>query len=90
MIKRKKVIISGRVQGVFFRRFIYEHAKQLGLKGYVKNTDDENIEAVFEGDEGKIKNIIELCKKGPIAAKVESVKIVEEKIRNEKDFVRKN
>lgn len=90
MIKRKKLIISGNVQGVFFRRFIYEHATRLGLNGYVMNAEDGNVEAVFEGDEGKLKKIIEICKKGPPAAKVESVKIFKEKVKNEKGFVRKN
>lgn len=90
MIKRNKLIISGNVHGVFFRRFIYKHATRLGLKGYVMNAEDGNVEAVFEGDEDKIKKIIEVCKKGPPAAKVESVKIFEEKVKNEKEFVRKN
>ena len=90
MKKRKKMIISGAVQGVFFRRFIYEHAKQLGLKGYVKNIEGGNVEAVFEGDEDKIKKMIDLCKNGPPTAKVENIKITEEKLKNEKEFVRKN
>ena len=90
MIKRIKIIISGKVQGVFFRKFIYEHAVKLGLNGYVKNTENGNVEAMFEGEEDKIKKIIRLCKKGPAGANVENVKIIEEKIRNEKYFVRKN
>ena len=90
MIKRNKVTISGDVQGVFFRKFIYEHATKLGLNGYVMNTDDGSIEAVFEGDKEKIKKMVGLCKKGPAAAKIESIKVTEEKIKNEKEFVRKN
>lgn len=89
VLKRNKVTISGIVQRVFFRRFIYQHATKLGLKGYVKNTDDGKVEAVFEGKEDKVKEIIELCRKGPEAARVENIKIVEEKIKNEKYFVRK-
>ena len=90
MIKRNKVTISGDVQGVFFRKFIYEHATKLGLNGYVMNTDDGSVEAVFEGDKEKIKKMVGLCKKGPAAAKIESIKVTEEKIKNEKEFVRKN
>ena len=89
-MERYKIIILGSVQGVFFRRFIYEHALKLGLKGYVKNTEDGNVEAVFEGKKEKVKEMIELCRKGPESAKVENIKITKEQFQNEKEFVRKN
>ncbi|MBI2106038.1 acylphosphatase [Candidatus Woesearchaeota archaeon] len=86
MLKRNKIIISGRVQGVFFRRFIFENAVNLGLKGYVKNRNNEKVEAVFEGEETDLKKIIKLCKKGPAGAKVENIKVIEKKIKGEKEF----
>ncbi len=48
---RKHVIIKGRVQGVWFRATTQEHALSCGLTGWVKNTRDGNVEAVFEGEE---------------------------------------
>ena len=69
------LIISGRVQGVFFRAHTKEVADSLGLKGYVMNTEDSNVEVVAVGEEKKIKEFIEFCKKGPDSAKVEDIKI---------------
>lgn len=90
MLERNKIILSGKVQGVFFRKFICENAVKLGLKGYVKNTADRNVEAVFEGEKEKIKSMIELCRKGPESAKVENIKIIKEKFQHEKGFRRLN
>ncbi|MBS3151581.1 acylphosphatase [Candidatus Woesearchaeota archaeon] len=89
-MKRIKILINGMVTGVFFRKFICDHATSLGLSGYVRNTEDGGVEAVFEGDEDKINKMIEICKKGPSTAKVENIKIIEEKVKYEKGFVRKN
>ena len=85
MLKRNKVIISGRVTGVFLRRFIYDHALRLKLKGYVKNISDK-VEAVFEGSEDSVKQMIEFCKIGNPISRVESVEVVEEPIKGEKEF----
>ncbi len=70
----KKIIIYGNVTGVFFRFFIKQNAKRLGLNGFVKNKDD-HIESVFEGEKEKIDEMIDLCKIGPPGAKVEDIKI---------------
>ena len=85
MIKRYQVIISGRVIGVFFRRFIYDNALKLNLKGYVKNINDK-VEVVLEGEEENINKLIQLCKKGPPSARVVNIEVIEEKIKNEKTF----
>jgi|SRR3989344_6321698 len=90
MLKRNKVIISGEVQGVFFRKFVYEHAVKLGLKGYVKNTEEGSVEAVFEGEEKNVNEMVKLCKKGPREAKVKNITLIKEKFLDEKEFVRKN
>jgi acylphosphatase len=90
MLKRNKVIISGLVQGVFFRRFIYDHATQLGLKGYVRNLDTGKVEAVFQGPEEKIKEILTLCKQGPSGSRVENLKVIKEPLKKDASFKRLN
>jgi len=81
------LIISGRVQGVFFRANTKEVADRLGLKGYVRNTEDGNVEVVAVGDESKIKDFIEWCKKGPRHAEVEDIKIGYPEVKEEfKEF----
>ena len=85
-VKRVHVFISGRVQGTFFRAFINRKAEELNLKGWVKNTKDERVEAVFEGEEDNIKEMLELCYEGPSGAKVENVEYNDEDLENLKDF----
>jgi len=75
MKSRVHVIISGRVQGVWFRASTKDKAEQLGLNGWVRNTRDGDVEAVFEGDEEQIKKMINWCHKGPSMARVENVKV---------------
>lgn len=75
MKKRAHVIVSGRVQGVFFRQNTLKRAKFLGLLGWVKNTKEGNVEAVFEGEEEKINEMIEWLRIGPPLARVENVEI---------------
>jgi len=72
---RAHVIISGEVQGIGFRYFIKEKARMLEVTGWVRNLADEKVEAVFEGLEDKVKELIEWCKKGPSLAKVNHVKV---------------
>ncbi len=69
------VLISGRVQGVWFRASTKQKAEQLGLKGWVKNTDDGCVEAVFQGNENQIIEMINWCHKGPPLAKVNNVDV---------------
>ena len=67
------VIISGRVQGVWFRASTKQEAEKLGLTGWVRNTVDGNVDAVFEGEEALVEEIIKWCYKGPPLAKVKTV-----------------
>jgi acylphosphatase len=67
------VFISGYVQGVSFRYFIKSNAQKLGLTGWVRNTEDGGIEAVFSGDKKRIEEMITLCKQGPFLADVKQV-----------------
>jgi len=65
--------IYGKVQGVFFRAFIKERADILGICGYVENMEDGTVEVVAQGEEEKLKELLELIKKGPTFARVDSV-----------------
>jgi acylphosphatase len=70
---RAHLLISGRVQGVFYRSFTQDVAHSLGLKGWVKNNSDGKVEAVFEGKKEDIESAIRSCYKGPSAAKVNNI-----------------
>ena len=69
------LIVSGRVQGVFFRANVKNKANELGLRGYAKNLPDGNVEVVAEGNESKLEEFIGFIKNGPGIAKVENIKI---------------
>ena len=82
------VIISGRVQGVWFRASTRKKAQEIGLTGWVKNTEDGKVEAVFEGEEDKVEKMISWCHLGPPFAKVEEVVVKkQEKIVGFEDFL---
>ncbi|MHC1586031.1 MAG: acylphosphatase [Candidatus Hecatellaceae archaeon] len=72
---RAHVYVSGRVQGVFFRWYTRDEALKLGVKGWVRNLPDGRVEAVFEGEKEAVEKMIEFCKRGPPAAKVENVEV---------------
>lgn len=72
---RAHVIISGRVQGVYFRYATKEEASMRGVKGWVRNLRDGRVEAVFEGDKQKVDEVIDFCHYGPPPAKVSSVEV---------------
>lgn len=91
-MKRAHIFISGRVQGVNFRRFVEKNAKKLNIKGFVRNLYSGEragqVEAVFEGGDKEVEEMINLCKKGPILSKVENVEVIYEEYKNEfNDFV---
>ncbi|MEK7818067.1 MAG: acylphosphatase [Actinomycetota bacterium] len=72
-MKRSHVYISGRVQGVFFRAWVAENARRLGLGGWVRNLFDGRVEAVFEGEPEKVDRMAALCHEGPEHARVDIV-----------------
>lgn len=82
---RAHLLISGRVQGVFYRTFTEDVAHLLGLKGWVKNRNDGNVEAVFEGKKEDIESAIRSCYKGPPAAKVNNIDVKWEIFKGEFD-----
>lgn len=83
MKSRVHLIVSGSVQGVFFRSEIENLAIENGVTGWVKNLPDGRVEAVFEGEEQSILKLVEFCKRGPPLAKVEKVSISKEAFRAE-------
>ncbi len=85
-MKRAHMLVSGRVQGVFFRAFTERNAKILKLNGWVRNTLDEKVEIAVEGSEDKIKELIKIVKNGPSGARVDNVDVVWEEPRGEKSF----
>jgi len=70
---RARVIVEGRVQGVFFRHHTEEMAFNLDVKGWVKNRRDGSVEALFEGEKEKVDQIIQWCHRGPSEARVTKV-----------------
>jgi len=72
---RAHVLIKGIVQGVFFRANTKRKADELGVNGWVKNTSDGNVEAVFEGEKENVEKLIEWARKGPKGARVDTINV---------------
>jgi acylphosphatase len=75
---RKRVVVHGRVQGVFFRDTVRNAAAERGVAGWVTNRSDGAVEAVFEGPEGAVAAMVSLAGEGPSGARVEQVEESEE------------
>ena len=76
---RRRVVISGRVQGVAFRYYTRDVAQRNAVNGWVRNLEDGRVEAVFEGKEEDVNSVVTWCRKGPPASQVENVQIHEER-----------
>ncbi|MCL6473091.1 MAG: acylphosphatase [Firmicutes bacterium] len=88
MTKRAHLIIEGRVQGVFYRQSMKEMATIYRVKGWVKNLPSGEVEAVIEGDNNSVDDLIEWCRQGPPASAVDHIKIDWEEPRGDfKTFV---
>ena len=74
---RYKIIVKGKVQGVFYRSSTQAKAKELNLNGWVKNEEDGSVVIEAEGEEQKLEKLIEWCKQGPGAAVVNDVEYQE-------------
>ena len=75
MRKQVRLLISGLVQGVFFRMSASHEARQLKLTGLARNLSDGSVEVLAEGEEETLNRLIDWCKKGPPGARVKQVKI---------------
>jgi len=80
------LIIKGRVQGVFYRASAKQLAKEIGVTGWVKNTDEGDVEIVAAGMEEQLRKLVEWCKVGPTHAKVKEVVIEYLEEKSFKDF----
>jgi acylphosphatase len=77
-VKRVRVRIHGRVQGVFFRAETRSRAESLGLAGWVRNAPNGSVEALFEGDPVRVDSMVEWCRRGPSGAHVNEIEVLEE------------
>jgi acylphosphatase len=75
---RKRVIVHGRVQGVFFRDTTRRTAQSRGVSGWVRNNPDGSVEAAFEGPEEAVDSMVRFCREGPRGAVVEHVDVRDE------------
>jgi acylphosphatase len=73
----RRVRVTGRVQGVFFRAWTQQQARELGVSGWIRNADDGSVEAQLEGDEAAVKALIQRMHEGPPSARVDGVTVEE-------------
>jgi acylphosphatase len=76
---RRRVIVHGLVQGVFFRDSTRRLAQRHGVSGWVANRPDGAVEAVFEGEADAVERLVAFSREGPRGAQVKSVEVTEEK-----------
>lgn len=72
-VARRHVEVHGHVQGIFFRDSIQRLAQQHGVAGWVRNTPDGTVEAVFEGPPEAVERLVDFCRRGPRGAVVDHV-----------------
>ena len=72
---KKHIVISGKVQGVGFRYWLYKAAVQRNINGWVRNKISGEVEAVLIGNDAETNNLIKLCKKGPASSEVVKVEV---------------
>ncbi|WP_234443774.1 acylphosphatase [Streptomyces sp. NRRL B-24484] len=75
---RRRVMVAGVVQGVFFRDSCRQQAVAAGVAGWVRNLPDGRVEAVFEGGPAEVERLVEWCGRGPSRAVVEDRRVSEE------------
>jgi acylphosphatase len=77
-VKRVHAFVSGEVQGVFFRYETRQRARRLGVAGWVRNNPDGRVEAVFEGPDDAVDELVAWCRQGPEKADVREVEVRDE------------
>jgi acylphosphatase len=75
---RRRVVVHGRVQGVFFRDSAHRLAQRAGVTGWVRNNPDGTVEAVFEGEPEAVKRLVDFMSEGPRGAVVERIDTTDE------------
>ena len=80
------VRVSGMVQGVFYRAFARDKAKELGINGWVRNIPGGGVEAVLEGERQRIGELLAMMEKGPASSMVSGIELSEIKCKGYEDF----
>lgn len=75
-LKRVRIVVHGRVQGVGFRYFAQDRADDLQLTGIVRNLRDGGVEVIAEGEEGALEALVVAMKNGPVSARVEDAQVI--------------
>jgi acylphosphatase len=83
---RRRVVVAGRVQGVFFRDSCRQEALRRTVAGWVANRPDGTVEAVFEGRAADVDALVGWCRTGPPQAQVTDLRVVEERLQGEPPF----
>jgi acylphosphatase len=77
-VQRRRVIVHGLVQGVYFRDTTQRLARQAGVAGWVRNRADGAVEAVFEGPDEAVGRLVDFCRRGPRGARVDRTEVLDE------------
>ncbi len=86
MMKAVQILVSGKVQGVFFRASCKAVADQIGIKGQIKNQPDGTVLIEAEGDDILLSMFIDWCKNGPDDAEVQDISITDIELKNYRNF----
>ena len=84
---RRRVIVHGFVQGVFFRDTLRRRAASLGVSGWARNTSEGTVEAVFEGEPDAVERMVALSREGPHGARVDRVEVLDEPLEGLSGFL---
>jgi acylphosphatase len=85
-MKRVRVLVSGQVQGVFYRADCGRQARALGLGGFVRNLPDGRVEAAFEGPDEDVEAMVGWCHEGSDWARVDAVERIDEPLSGDREF----
>jgi acylphosphatase len=83
---RRRVVVHGLVQGVFFRDTVRRLARSAGVSGWVRNNRDGTVEAALEGDASGVERVVAFCRTGPRGARVDRIEIFEEEPQGLESF----
>lgn len=83
---RRRVVVTGDVQGVFFRVSCEQEARRVGVAGWVSNSRDGAVEAIFEGDAEAVEAMVDWAHRGPPRATVEAIEVTHEEPRGDQGF----
>ena len=83
---RRRVVVNGFVQGVFFRDSVRRLAIRSGVAGWIRNNRDGNVEAVFEGEPEAVEKLVAFCREGPRGARVDGIDLHEEEVAGLEGF----